>query len=48
MMNDDIKKKKEEKFSTPVNFSNDDPSYKTRSTIHEKIIRVKTTQKNPK
>ena len=44
-----ILKKKEEIFlSIPVNFSNDDPSYKTRSTIHEKIIRVKTTQKNPK
>jgi hypothetical protein len=40
-----LKKKEEIFFSIPVNFSNDDPSYKTRSTIHEKIIRVKITQK---
>jgi len=44
MSNDDIKKKtRQHNISIHVNFSNGDPSYQSRSTIHKKNMRVKTT-----
>jgi hypothetical protein len=41
-------KKIRQKKSISINFLNLDPVCKIESTIHEAIMRVKTTRKNPK